>query len=97
MSKKLTTLAILPALMLLQSCQTPTTAVSAPQSAASPVQAIPCPSEPPIDYAAPRDPKDAAAWLAGNFPDPTNRYDTPVTVDQIRKHNAAVASVCQKP
>lgn len=66
----------------------------APQTSSAPVQAVPCPSDPSFGYHAPKSPEDVAVWLKGALPDPTNRYDTPGTVSNIRRHNAAVVAVC---
>lgn len=95
MSKKLMMPAIL-SLTMLAACQTtPSTGDSpAPQTADAPVQAVPCPSDPPISYHAPKVKADAEKWQAGQLSDPTNHYDTPDTVSAVRKHNAAVVAVC---
>lgn len=95
MSRKLILPAIL-SLMTLGACQTtPSTGVSlAPQTSAAPVQAVPCPTDPAFGYHAPKDATEAAQWLKGALPDPTNHYDTPDTVASIRRHNAAVQAVC---
>lgn len=82
--------------MMLAACQAidSTKASLTPQTAASPVQAVPCPSDPAFGYHAPKDEAIAAQWLKGALPDPTNHYDTPDTVAAIRRHNAAVQAVC---
>lgn len=68
--------------------------MTAPQAAASSVQAVPCPSLPPLHYKAPTNKVDADSFIAKTLADPKNSYDTPETVTEILKLNAAIASVC---
>jgi hypothetical protein len=74
------------------SCATTTT--PGPQAAASKVQAVPCPSLPPLHYHAPQTKAEADKFIGRQFPDPQNVYDTPETVTEILRMNAAIAAVC---
>lgn len=91
MSKRLLTPALLSTILLLGCSTTPTIPA---QPAGSPLKAVPCTEVPVIDYHAPKDAPSANAWIAGTLPDPQNRYDTPDTVIQVRRNNAARAAVC---
>ena len=96
--RRLRTPALLFLTMLAQSCATlkipaPPPA-PAPVIVSSPVKAVPCVELPVIRFHAPTNLPDTKAWLAGALPDPTNAYDTPGTVDAIRKLNAARGAVC---
>ena len=52
----------------------------------APVALVPCEAAPVISFSAP---------ALAEFPDPQNIYDSPQTVAQIRRNNAAWRAVCQ--
>lgn len=94
MSRRLTTLAMLCLTIPLLSCETLTTLGQHDAVPSSSVQAIPCPTDPIIKYHAPTTGADVTAWINGSLADQSNQFDTPATVSEIRRHNAAVKSVC---
>lgn len=91
-SKNLKQLVALFLTVPLLSCQTlPIVAQHTPDAA---VKAIPCVSEPVISFHAPVAAAEVLAWMAGGLPDPQNKFDTPGTVQAIRRANAARSAVC---
>lgn len=89
MSRRLQTLA-LPFLLMVLGCSTTPTMPDL-QSA---VKAVPCVELPIIAYHAPTSQPDANNWIAGRLVDTDNSLDTPDTVLQVRKFNAARRAVC---
>ena len=64
------------------------------QPVAGKVNSIPCPSVPFLKYRAPTTKELADSFIAKTLADPMNVYDTPETVTEILKTNAAINAVC---
>lgn len=85
----------LPMLGMLSILVLPGCSTTAPISArGSPVKAVPCVNLPVITLHTPKDMASGQAWFSGKLPDPSNIYDTPDTVLQIRRNNAARNAIC---
>lgn len=80
-------------LMMLGACST-TAPTPVQHSADSPIKAVPCTELPIIHYHIPSTAPAITLWLKPGYTDPTNALDTPETVMQVRKNNAARNAVC---